>query len=392
MSVPLFISKEDLREQEYFNYSAIDQYWQERGYTEDILRIHYKLLISFGLVIFLGVLGLYYAAYRTRKKMNLAKRLGEEPRTRWETFCHEFELGQEPSINFVSSCLMTNDRVYVTLRLILAVWSLSLTLLTWAGARSILLGAYYPLAMIITVHVSRNRHLIVEGFGSKMQFLNKLLSWISSCQFPWQIFVTAHWWTKWFGRSRYRDMMKNFDRSRAVLLQEEFCPLLFLLTEMLWFDTPFDILCCLHPLVLIAGLDLQFILNAFKKDGGSANTQLIIHVKENPAASAWQFWWILFLYPLSGLPIVLFTKAKMWIFTKIPVIRERLEIRTQCIAIFRKRRIFNKFLPKNKVEGRKSAGKASYLMIGRTSINREETMMRNSSSRTRKTAISDLKN
>jgi hypothetical protein len=115
-------------------------------------------------------------------------------------------------------------------------------------------------------------------------------------------------------------------------------------------------------------------------------------VKENPAGSAWQFWWILFLYPLSGLPIVLFTKAKMWIFTKIPVIRERLEIRTQCIAIFRKRGILNKFLPKNKVEGRKSAGKASYLMIGRTSFNREETMMRNTFSRTRKTAISDLKN
>ena len=187
------------------------------------------------MVFFFGVLGLYYAAYRTRKKISLAKRLDEEPKTRWETFCLEFELGQEPSINFVSSCLMTNDRVYIALRLILAVWSLTLTLLTWAGARSILMGTYYPLAMIITVHVSRNRHLIVEGFGPKMQFLNKLLSWLSSgqvslpkirktivvlyrgiiyFQFPWQIFMTLHWWTKWFGRSRYRDMMKNFDLSR----------------------------------------------------------------------------------------------------------------------------------------------------------------------------------
>jgi hypothetical protein len=72
--------------------------------------------------------------------------------------------------------------------------------------------------------------------------------------------------------------MKNFDRSRAVLLQEEFCPLLFLLTEMLWFDTHFDIRSCLHPLVLIAGLDLQFILNGFKQDGVTANTQLIMYV------------------------------------------------------------------------------------------------------------------
>ena len=59
------------------------------------VEIFYLKSLTVGLVIFLGVLGLYYAAYRTRKKMNLAKRLGEEPRTRWETFCHKFELGQD---------------------------------------------------------------------------------------------------------------------------------------------------------------------------------------------------------------------------------------------------------------------------------------------------------
>ena len=43
MSAPSIINRDDLREQEYFNYSAIDEYWQERGYTEDYLRIQYKL-------------------------------------------------------------------------------------------------------------------------------------------------------------------------------------------------------------------------------------------------------------------------------------------------------------------------------------------------------------
>ena len=45
MSAPLFFNKDDLREQENFNYSAIDQYWQDYGYTEDNLKTHYKVLI-----------------------------------------------------------------------------------------------------------------------------------------------------------------------------------------------------------------------------------------------------------------------------------------------------------------------------------------------------------
>ena len=44
MSAPLVINKDDLRAQEFFNFSAIDQYWQDRGYTEDYLRIQYKLI------------------------------------------------------------------------------------------------------------------------------------------------------------------------------------------------------------------------------------------------------------------------------------------------------------------------------------------------------------
>lgn len=388
MSAPLVINKDDLRAQEFFNFSAIDQYWQDRGYTEDYLRIQYKLITITSFVYTFGLISLYYAAYSTRKKISLAKRLGEEAGTRWETFCSDFELGQAATINFVSSCLMTNDRVYLVLRLILAVWSFTITLSTFAGARSLILGAYFPLATILTVHINLKRHLIVEGFGTKMQSVNKFLHWLFSCQIGWQLFVTLHWWTKWFGPCRYKDMVKPFDRSRAILLQEEFTPLLFFLTEMLWFDTDFDFPSCLHPVFMIGLSCLQFLWNAFKKNGGSANPQLLIKFKENPAATIWQTWMTLFLFPCCGIPVVIFYKTKMWIFMKIPVIRERLQIRMQCVEIFRKRTILNKFLPKEMVKNRKSAGRRSYSSIGRTTENRNDRMeieMRKSYSRSRRT-------
>lgn len=388
MSSPsLLISRDDLRDQEYFNYSAIDQYWQDKGMTEDSLRILYKIGITTAVVIFIGLLCLYYATYLTRKKMSLAKHLGVEQRTGWETFCQNFELGQSPTINFVSSCLITNDRVFIVMRLILAVWSLTVTLFTFAGARSIILGLYYPLAMIITVHINRKRHLIVEGFGSKMSFLNKLCEWLFFLQIPWQLFMSVVWWTQWFGTCRYRDMVKPFNRPRAVLFQEEFCPFLFFLTEMIWFDTNFDLSSCLHALCFISGVILQFMWNAFKKNGGTANPQLTSHAKENPAAAIWQLFMNLFLYPGFCIPVAVFSRTKIWIFTKIPVMRERLQIRTECIEIFRKRRALNKFLPKETVEERKSVGRSSYSSIGRKSMNRDqkmETAMRNTYSRSRR--------
>jgi len=47
MSTPsLLINKDDLREQEYFNYSAIDQYWHDKGMTEESLRIQYKIALT----------------------------------------------------------------------------------------------------------------------------------------------------------------------------------------------------------------------------------------------------------------------------------------------------------------------------------------------------------
>lgn len=174
MSAPLTISKDDLREEVNFNYSAIDQYWQDQGYTEDILRSQYTILVfgnsfqSFYVskwleVAFLNLfcgLALYLASWLSRKKINALKLLGDKSMNRWETFCQGFKLGQAPAINFVSSCLITNDRVFITLRVILAVWSLVITIYTWAGNRSIFFGSYYPLATIITIYVSRQRNWV----------------------------------------------------------------------------------------------------------------------------------------------------------------------------------------------------------------------------------------
>jgi len=124
----------------------------------------------------------YYVMARSRKSLSLKKQLGEEPLTYWEIFCEGTKLGTEPAINFVGSCLVTNDRVFIIIRIVMALWSLTLTILGWAGARSIIFGSYFPLATIITIYVSRHRHLIVEGFGSKMQFVNKILSYFFCIQ------------------------------------------------------------------------------------------------------------------------------------------------------------------------------------------------------------------
>ena len=119
---------------------------------------------------------------RTRKNFSLKKQLGEEPLNYWEAFCEGTKLGSEPAINFVSSCLITNDRVFIIIRIVMALWSMTLTILGFAGIRSIIFGSYFPLATIITIYVSRHRHLIVEGFGKKMTFVNEVLSYFFALQ------------------------------------------------------------------------------------------------------------------------------------------------------------------------------------------------------------------
>jgi hypothetical protein len=43
MSAPLYIIKDELREQDSVNYSAIDQFYTEKGYTEDYVSSQYNL-------------------------------------------------------------------------------------------------------------------------------------------------------------------------------------------------------------------------------------------------------------------------------------------------------------------------------------------------------------
>ena len=113
--------------------------------------------------ILIVCLALYVVMWLRRKKISLLKLLGERSMTGWENICQEFKLGQAPAINFVSSCIITNDRVFITLRVMLAVWSMVVTVYTFAGNRSIFFGTYYPLAATITIYVSRHRQVVQKN-------------------------------------------------------------------------------------------------------------------------------------------------------------------------------------------------------------------------------------
>ena len=89
----------------------------------------------------------------------------------------------------------------------------------------------------MTIYVNFNRELIIEGFGNKAQFLNKLLSWLLTIQVQLRLFICISWWTQWLGICRYRDMARAAELSRALLFTKEFSPPLFLLVEILWFDS-----------------------------------------------------------------------------------------------------------------------------------------------------------
>ena len=73
--------------------------------------------------------------------------------TRLETYAQACKHGQEPAMNFVSSVLVTNDRVYIVIRLIIAIWSMFLTLsaVEWEGIRGIVAGLYYPTGKCIVL-------------------------------------------------------------------------------------------------------------------------------------------------------------------------------------------------------------------------------------------------
>jgi hypothetical protein len=101
--------------------------------------------------------------------------------------------------------------------------------------------------------------------------------------------MAVMWWTNWFGTSRYRDMMKPLDNPRSVLFQSEFCPMLFMLSEMLWFDTKcnyffdfsiqrflVDLYSCFHSLPLISALLINLWRVAISEYGGSTEPAVLM--------------------------------------------------------------------------------------------------------------------
>jgi len=365
---------DELRNSTWMNYSNIDPYWIEKGFNEDNLVYLYPRLNNsitvIAVVMFVG----YVLMHRTRKKISLKKQLGEEPLTYWETFSEGTKLGTEPAINFISSCLVTNDRIFIIIRLVMAFWSLTLTILGFAGIRSIVFGSYFPLATIITIYVSRHRHLIVEGFGNKMQILNKFLSFFFCLQAPLRLMMGIAWWTGWLWTSRYKDMRKSSPSSRGVLWQTEFLPCVFLLIEILWFDTRMSCISAYHVTFTLSAVIVNIVGNCLKENGGTDNPQITIWVKENPGAGFIQVIIHLVLLPGCVLLIAGFCNLKIWAFKRTPVIKERLEIRQNCIAIFRKRHALNKFLPEETLKNRKTNARESYATIGRQTTLRKTRM------------------
>ena len=101
------------------------------------------------MVITLQILALsnYAFTWWVRKNIDPLKLIGEKPLTKLEKYAQACKLGQEPAMNFISSTLVTNDRTYIIIRIILALWSSALTLVTikWEGIRALFSGSYYPI-------------------------------------------------------------------------------------------------------------------------------------------------------------------------------------------------------------------------------------------------------
>jgi hypothetical protein len=367
---------DQMRESVWMNYTNIDPYWIDQGWNKDNLPGIYKNFdLALKILSVFGVLG-YVLMWWTRKNLSLNKQLGEEQLGIWEKICEGTKLGTEPAINFVSSCLITNDRVFIIIRIIMAFYSMTLTILGFAGIRSIIFGSYFPLATVITIYVSRHRHLIVEGFGGKMQVVNKLVSYLFALQAPLRILLGVAWWTKWLGTSRFKDLRKPSPMSRALLWQQEFLPCVFLLIEILWFDTRMSCISAYHSTVLLLIILVKIVGDCLKENGGTESPQVSIWVKENPGAAVIQIIIHIVLIPLCVFIIAGFCNIKTLAFKKTPVIKDRFEARQNCIAIFKKRHVLNKFLPKDMIKRRKTEARESYATLGRQTQLRKTRMTR----------------
>lgn len=140
--------------------SDIPQYWLDKGYTIDYLTNGYwwlnvgkylAVIVNDNgnhsviyLLIGIAVLN-YVGTWWIRKNLSFLQRIGEAPLSRLEKYAQACQLGREPAMNFISSTLITQDRVFIVMRIVLALWSMTLTFVAWEGVRSPFYGLYYPI-------------------------------------------------------------------------------------------------------------------------------------------------------------------------------------------------------------------------------------------------------
>jgi len=336
------------------------QVYLDKGYTYEYLSNSYLVLEIVTWFLVLLSIGNYVWTWWIRKNLSLLQKIGEAPMSTLQNYAVACQLGREPAMNFISSTLVTQDRPMIVMRITLALCSTCLTFVAWEGIRSPFFGLYYPICSVITVYVSKNRELIIEGFGKKVQNLNKLLSFLFNCQAPLRIFIAITWWTQWFGFSRYKFMSRAQDLPQFITVSKEFAPSIFLLVELLWFDTTVPFCGVWAP--IYAGMSC---VAAVFYDLIHEPPQAFVTVPEAPARCLPQLWiWtvgIIIAHQFLAALCVL----KAFVFKRLNVIGDRWTTRQQCIVNFRKRQVFNREVGDRIPEERKTTLKHSYKDFGR---------------------------
>ena len=139
----------------------IPQHWVDQGVTIEYLEKAYKithvcklgftkmrsitaLLLDIAICFTVCVVN-YVLCWKVRKNINPMKLIGEIPMTRFEKYAFACQLGREPAINFVNSTLVTNDRAYIIIRLVLGLTQC--IQLTYVGSSSPFRGLNYPMGI-----------------------------------------------------------------------------------------------------------------------------------------------------------------------------------------------------------------------------------------------------
>ncbi|CAG5080690.1 Oidioi.mRNA.OKI2018_I69.PAR.g9684.t1.cds [Oikopleura dioica] len=325
----------------------IPQHWVDQGLTMDDLKAGYKVVHAYLLVGMIICIINYVICWKVRKNIHPMKLIGEIPMTKFEKYAFACQLGREPAINFVNSTLVTNDRAYVVLRLILGLTS---TLgQTFVGASTPLRGLNYPIALILTVYTNFNRKLIILGFGSKMQTLNKVHSYFFNCQLILAVFITISNWTQWFGLFPFRDMSRKPDLSHNLMAIKEFSPLILLLVDLLWLETRVHFAGVWHAMTTMTSMTLLLIA------GQKQQPQAVLAPVDQPARTLPQTHIAMIAIPTIQLAISLLCDLKIWVLRQLPVIGERVRLRESLIENFRKRQAFTKHFPVTRAMRRQTA-------------------------------------